>query len=205
MGISERKERERQEMRQRIIDAATTMFIEEGYERTSIRNIAERIEYSPATIYLYYKDKDELLYEIQKSAFEKLGKAFFDNCKSEHAFERLVQIHETYFKFSEENPGLYDLMFIMQAPMNNIEEHELWENGHDSYEFLVKTVRDCVEQKLIKFDNADFGALSIWAMAHGLISLNLTCRMKVTNMSDEETRQVIKYAMMNYINTIKTV
>jgi AcrR family transcriptional regulator len=50
MGISERKERERQEMRERIIEASMKMFIEEGYEKTSIRNIAEKIEYSPATL-----------------------------------------------------------------------------------------------------------------------------------------------------------
>ena len=52
MGISERKEREKQEMRRKILDAAFEMFVEVGYERTSIRAIAEKIEYSPATIYL---------------------------------------------------------------------------------------------------------------------------------------------------------
>ena len=72
MGILERKERDRVEMRERIINVAIEMFVKEGYEKTSIRNIAEKIEYSPATIYLYYKDKDELLYDVQAQAFEKL-------------------------------------------------------------------------------------------------------------------------------------
>jgi AcrR family transcriptional regulator len=53
MGISDRKEREKQEMKQLIIDAAMRMFVEDGYEKTSIRNIADKIEYSPGTIYLY--------------------------------------------------------------------------------------------------------------------------------------------------------
>ena len=76
MGILERKERDRVEMRERIIDVAIEMFVKEGYEKTSIRNIAEKIEYSPATIYLYYKDKDELLYDVQAQAFEKLDQTF---------------------------------------------------------------------------------------------------------------------------------
>jgi AcrR family transcriptional regulator len=76
MGILERKERDRVEMRERIIDVAIEMFVQEGYEKTSIRNIAEKIEYSPATIYLYYKDKDELLYDVQAQAFEKLDQIF---------------------------------------------------------------------------------------------------------------------------------
>jgi AcrR family transcriptional regulator len=60
MGILERKEREKQEMRDLILNVATEMFIEEGYDKTSIRKIADKIEYSPATIYLYFKDKDEI-------------------------------------------------------------------------------------------------------------------------------------------------
>ena len=57
MGVTERRERERQAVRQEILDAARALFIEEGYEKTSMRKIAEKIEYSPTTIYLYFKDK----------------------------------------------------------------------------------------------------------------------------------------------------
>ena len=62
-------------MKKLIIDAALRMFVEDGYEKTSIRNIADKIEYSPGTIYLYYKDKDELLYAVQKDGRGKgIGK-----------------------------------------------------------------------------------------------------------------------------------
>ena len=62
MGILERKERDREDMRRLILGAARQLFLEQGYEKTSIRNIADVIEYSPATIYLYYKDKNELFF-----------------------------------------------------------------------------------------------------------------------------------------------
>jgi AcrR family transcriptional regulator len=71
MGISERKEREKQEMREKILLVATEMFIEEGYDKTSIRKIADKIEYSPATIYLYFKDKDEIFHAIHDKGFDK--------------------------------------------------------------------------------------------------------------------------------------
>src|SRR5258706_10982902 len=108
MGITERKERDRVEMRQRIIDAAIQMFLEEGYEKTSIRNIAEKIEYSPATIYLYYKDKDELLYDVQGQAFEKLDLAFHEKATAIDSLKRLEQILFTYVRFGKNNPELYD-------------------------------------------------------------------------------------------------
>jgi AcrR family transcriptional regulator len=53
MGIKERKAREKQNVREEILDAARTLFVKEGYEQVSIRKIAEKIEYSPGTIYLY--------------------------------------------------------------------------------------------------------------------------------------------------------
>ena len=59
MGIPDRKEREKQELRDLILKEARALFLEEGFEKTSLRKIAERIEYSPTTIYLYFKDKNE--------------------------------------------------------------------------------------------------------------------------------------------------
>src|SRR2546427_6798677 len=61
MGVMERKAREREELKQQILDAARELFVREGYENVSMRKIAEKIEYSPATIYTYFKDKDEIL------------------------------------------------------------------------------------------------------------------------------------------------
>ena len=52
MGITDRKEREKQELKELILKEAKAVFLEEGYEKTSIRKIADRIEYSPTTIYL---------------------------------------------------------------------------------------------------------------------------------------------------------
>ncbi len=79
-------------MRQRTTDASLAMFIEEGYEKTSIRNIADKIEYSPATIYLYYKDKDELLYDVQGEAFKQLLELFEQKVVSKSPWKRLEQL-----------------------------------------------------------------------------------------------------------------
>ena len=76
MGISERKERKKEEMKKNIQDAAFEMFVKEGYAGTSLREIAKKIEYSAATIYLYYKDKDALFYDIQIQCFKKLIQSY---------------------------------------------------------------------------------------------------------------------------------
>ncbi len=203
MGISERKERDKQEMRGKIIDAAISMFLTEGYEKTSIRNIAEKIEYSPATIYLYYKDKDELLYEVQKQAFEKLELEFEAKVTSSDPMERLEQLCYTYVRFGKNNKEMYDLMFMMKAPMNCVDEDETWNNNTDSFDFLVKCLSDCMEKNLLRFDNVMTAALSVWAMGHGLVSLDVSCRFKAMQMDEVSINAAIEEAIGQYLKLIK--
>lgn len=142
MGIAERKEREKMEMRERILEAATEMFLEDGYEKTSIRNIAEKIEYSPATIYLYFKDKDELFFAIHEIGFGKLL-SLMQQCMSiENPLQRLRALGTTYIDFALENPEYYDLMFIMRAPMKAIAEKHAEENCWKCGEAYLCTVAD---------------------------------------------------------------
>lgn len=204
MGISERKEREKQEMRRRILDVAMNMFLVDGYDKTSLRNIAEKIEYSPATIYLYFKDKDELFYEVQKDAFQKLNEVFAQHVTATEPLARLRQICHTYVQFGIANPELYDLMFIIRAPMNVVEEKEMWDNGTDAFDFLVQTLTACIEQKLIKYTDPMIAALSVWSMGHGLISLNVRCRFKVMQMCDEDVANSISLSIEEFLRVIST-
>lgn len=69
MGISDRKEREKKKLKARIMEATARILMEEGYEKTTIRKVSEAIEYSPRTVYLYFRDKDALLMEIIEEGF----------------------------------------------------------------------------------------------------------------------------------------
>lgn len=205
MGIAERKEREKAEMRRRIVDVAIQMFVNDGYEKVSIRNIADKIEYSPATIYLYYKDKDQLLYDVQTEAFNKLAEAITEKVTSKDPFKRLEQLSYAYVEFAWDHPELYDLMFIIKAPMNAIEEEEKWESGDNAYGALFLLVKECIEKKLIRFKDPVLGTMSMWAFAHGFISLQLRGRcLKVTNVEPEEISNLIRKAIKEYLHQIKS-
>jgi AcrR family transcriptional regulator len=201
MGISERKEREKGEKKQLIMDAAMKMFLEDGYAKTSIRNIADAIEYSPGTIYLYYKDKDELLYEVQRQAFLKLAAAFDASVISDQPIERLMQLGKTYVAFGLDNPELYDLMFIIRAP-TNVDEKTHSDNGEKCFEYLVDCLKICIDNKLIRMNDVMEGSLQLWAMVHGLVSLNLRCRLKIVLMGGDDVRQVLDSAVEGYIRAI---
>lgn len=195
MGISERKERERMEMREKILSAATAMFLQEGYEKTSIRNVAEKIEYSPATIYLYFKDKDELFYAIHDLGFQKLLKQMERVRKVQDPLERLRELGLTYIDFAITNPEYYDLMFILRAPMNAIrekkEEHACWTNGENTFSFLMQTVEDCVKSGKIRSNDVLLTSMSTWSLVHGMVSLYIRDRFLIMELTDTQLRKMM--------------
>ena len=207
MGITERKEREKLEMRELIIDAATRMFLEDGYEKTSIRNIAEKIEYSPATIYLYFKDKDELFFAIHEIGFEKLLKQMEKAKTIKDPLERLHQIGIIYIEFALKNPEYYDLMFIMRAPMNSIKENlgdaPCWQYGETVFNLLLATITESIEKKQLKIQNPMIAAMSTWAAVHGLVSLHIRDRYGVMDLTFEQTREMMLTSLAEYVRIMK--
>ena len=94
MGIAERKEREREGVKDLILNAAREIFLTEGYENTSIRKIASKIEYSPGVIYLHFKDKNDLLLALHDKAFECKMEALFHS--TGHIADPLERLHRQY-------------------------------------------------------------------------------------------------------------
>ena len=204
VGITERKEREKAEMRRRIVEVAMKMFVTDGYEKVSISNIADKIEYSPATIYLYYKDKDQLLYDVQTEAFATLATEFTQKVTHKEPFKRLEQLMWAYVEFSRDHPEFYDLMFIIKAPMNAVMKEDKWENGDPAYDALYHLMQECINKKLVKFRDATIGTLSVWAFAHGFVSLNLRNRCaKVSRVADEDMPGIVDEAIGEYLRMIK--
>ncbi len=72
MGIKERRDIEKAGMKKKIKAAAIGLIEQEGYEKLSIRKIAAKIEYSPTTIYLYYKDKAEIITDMSDELYKKI-------------------------------------------------------------------------------------------------------------------------------------
>ena len=185
------------------MNAARHLFLEQGFEKTSIRNIADAIEYSPATIYLYYKDKNELLFALHEEAFVKMMAELSVVINVEDPFERLVEMGRQYIKFALENPELYDLMFIMTAPMETLAcRDEVWEDGMKSFCLLQAVVNQCVAAGYFKVQDTETASLTIWAYMHGLVTIYLKNRMNM--FQDERPIERIQQSFELFMKMLKT-
>lgn len=179
MGIKERKERHKEDLRQRILDAAKVLFLKEGYDATSIRKIASAIEFSPTTIYLYYKDKNDIIYALQKEGFKLLRTKFSALSNVENPFERLKAMGRTYLQFSIESREFYELMFVMKEPLEFLQsvcgegEDEQWDEGVEAFNFLVRTIADCQQAGYFVGHDIKMFSLLVWSTVHGLSTLNM--------------------------------
>jgi AcrR family transcriptional regulator len=203
VGVIERKEREKEEMRRKILAAALHLFLEQGFEKTSIRNIAEAIEYSPATIYLYYKDKNELLFALHQEAFLKMMAELGQVITVKDSFERLVEMGRKYIKYALENPEMYDLMFVMAAPMETLEcRDEVWEDGQKSFCMVQMVVEDCVKNGYFGPDtNVETTSLTIWAYMHGLVTIYLKNRLNFLGLEHQQERMTQSFEL--FVEMIK--
>jgi len=173
----EKKLKHKEDLRTVILEAAKKLFVQEGYEATSIRKIAKEIGFSPTTIYLYYKDKGDIVYTLHQVGFGILKERFFPLMSVDNPFERLKALGKVYIQFALSNPEYYQVMFMMKEPLsflNSQVEDNVWVEGELVIEILKKTIEEC--QEIGYFKGLDPVAVTIqaWSAVHGLVSLYVT-------------------------------
>ncbi len=173
MGTKERREREKETLRQEILDAARELFVEEGYENVSMRKIADKIEYSPTTIYLYFKDKAELLHHLTEETFAKLIKSL-DTIRrqSKDPVATLKECGRAYINFGLKHPNDYRVTFMITLDLQDTGEYRYEGSmGQKAFGYLREGVAECVRQKKIRVNDIDATSQALWAAMHGLTSL----------------------------------
>ena len=189
MSTGERKAREKEALKALILKGAKKLFLEKGIEQTTIRNIADEIDYSVGTVYVYFKDKNAILHDLHSIGFDELGGYFKDLFTLENPMERIRKMGFMYIKFALENPEMYDLMFNVKAPMEFLEksENENWDEGANTFNYLKKTIEECINKGHFKGHNIEPLSFMIWSLVHGMCCLEIRQRTKGVKFTNPDT------------------
>jgi AcrR family transcriptional regulator len=178
VGVKERRAREKEELRQEILDAARELFAREGFHNVSMRKIAQKIDYSPTTIYLYFKDKQELLTSICEETFAKLVKQFDDIvANTSDPMEQLNQAGHAYVEFGLSHPNHYTVTFMGVGHPGHMQDHKFdyqGSMGERCFMHLRAIVERCVQQGKFRALDLDATSQGLWAVVHGITSLLIT-------------------------------
>jgi AcrR family transcriptional regulator len=178
MGVKERRERVKSETRDKILDAARELFVTEGYEGVSMRKLAEKIEYSPTAIYVYFADKEDLFHQLCNEDFARLAEVFQSSAMPLDPLARLREIGRIYVEFGIRYPNHYKLMFMTPHPCGDLNEEDQQIRGNpekDAYALLKLTVEQALAAGRFRNDVADAELIcqTVWAAVHGVISLHI--------------------------------
>ena len=168
MGIKQRRERERQEIRQSILSAAREIATEEGWQAVTTRKVAERIEYSPSALYKYFEDKEDILHTIMIQGLQRMVAALERITAQEHRpSERLQQIAATYWDFAWHHPTVYQLMFDLKGKIHEIEEAKA------AFQVVRAAIEEWSQVNDVMMSDLDQAVEMMWATMHGFVALTL--------------------------------
>ena len=175
MGTSERRQRQKEELRQKILDAARELFGKRGYEAVTMREIAARIEYSATALYGHFADKETLVRELCRQDFASLAQRFMEIAQVPDPVERLCRAGLAYLDFASRFPEHYRLMFMTPLPPQPPAEGERDDPQQNAYVFLRSLVEELMKNKALRaeLDDVDLVSQTIWALVHGTAALDL--------------------------------
>lgn len=211
-----RRALQKQELRAAILQAASELFLEHGYDAFSLRQVAERIGYSPTTIYLYFQNKDDLLLAAVQEGF-----AAFDArlqavaAATPDSLARIEALGRAYIAFGLENPALYRLMFMQRSDFYFASREVVLQrddvagaSGHAvppelprtaAMELLSSAVAEAMRAGTVQNGDALITADVLWAGAHGLVSLAIS-----PLMSPEHAQLVVDRLLQTLLRGVKT-
>ena len=189
MSVADRKAREKEALRTLILKGAKKLFLEKGIEQTTIRNIADEIDYSVGTVYVYFKDKNAILHDLHSIGFQELGGHFQELFSIEDPMERLRKMGFIYIKFALENQEMYDLMFNVKAPMEFLENsnNENWNEGAATFDRVKQTIQECIDKGHFKGHNMEPLSFMVWSLVHGMCCLQIRQRITGVKFTNPET------------------
>ncbi|MDX2005737.1 MAG: TetR/AcrR family transcriptional regulator [Meiothermus sp.] len=191
---AERRERSRQETRQAILEAAIEMFEREGYEGFSLRQVAESIGYTPTTIYLYFKDKDDLLFAVCSQGFAEFTQAL-QTAYDTHPdpLERLRALAWAYFEFGLSHPLHYQMMFMQRSEwVLRATDLKGDVEGANSFMIQLNAVVEAMKAGKIRLGDPVERTNLLWASVHGIVSLALSMRGVVPKWDEASARRLLE-------------
>jgi len=196
----ERRRRRHERTRREILRAAREVLLEQGVDGLTVRDVAERADFSPAALYKYFKGRDEVIGALTLESFEILN-GFIDGVsKRLRPDRRLVALGMAYLQFAEENPA--DLRCILESSMHPLPAGVDLSVGLRPVQALHETLQDGIGQGIFRemtereFAGVVFG---LWALVHGMTTLT---GVDLSNVR-LDIRRDPRRALQNYVDGMR--
>lgn len=186
--------------RERILEAARSLYLEENLQGFSMRKVAAKVGFSATAIYRHYRDKEALLYAVMRQGHEMFYQDILKvQDQHSHPLMQLQDQANAYVEFALEHDDFYRMMFMDPMVIGPVGlPEEVFEDSFNTFELMVQKVERCINEDVFRAGadvNAHEIALTVWGHVHGLCSLYLTKRI-LAEEGDEVFRRFARRSSM---------
>lgn len=202
MGLKERRQREKEQRREQILDSARELILKHGIHEVSVQQIAKLAELSVGTIYLYFKSKEELFATLQEEILDFLYNNIRETLSGiQDPAERVRRIAMEYKRFSEEQKQYFDVINYFISPLDiffptNLKK-EVDKHGNMILNVVVESIQMGVDQGIFDKVKPKRCALMLWGTVHGLIQFR---KLKETILKEVSFDELYRYSVEFFIN-----
>jgi AcrR family transcriptional regulator len=167
-----RREQNVEQTRELILDAAREVFVASGYESTSIREVARRAGISHGTIYLHFRDKDDLLFQVSEDEFGRLLGRLRALPRTQDPVQRLGDALRAFGLYGLDNPHQYQLM--MGHRPSTFSENDVPRFGpmaEQASAFLGDLRREAARRGFLSSTTGHLDHLALIVSMHGIIDM----------------------------------
>lgn len=214
MGISERKEKEKQIRRNDIIDAAEKIIFSKGYDLATMDDISKEAEFSKRTVYIYFNSKEQLYFEIMVRGYVNLIEmieAALSDANKKSAIDRIKLIGKALYQFNTEYPDYFDAImcyengekdFVNGIPDNSREE--CYALGEKLFSFLTSALADGVEEGVIRRELDIINtAIILWSCTIGLFNTLIKKRNYIEHYHKRNSEKLLLEGLDMIVESIK--
>jgi len=204
MSLKERREREKNERRKQILDAARILLFKNGLNATSINQIAKQAELGVGTIYFYYKSKEELFAELQAEGLELLYSKTKTACEKEPEFAgKLRNAAQVFFKFSKDNKDYFDIInYFLSAPEQIFTpglKDQVDQHGNKVISLVENILAEGVKSGAFRKVDSRRYSIIFWATLYGLTHFK---KLKNTILKGDTFNNLFDYSVNNFISNL---
>lgn len=201
--IAERRLEEKERRRAEILDAAEAVTGRVGWDAMTMEQVARKARLSRALVYVYFKDKTDLMFGIGERALASL-RQFFSDAVGKHGrgLEQLIAIGHAYIAYSREQPVYFDVLArceLISPDTSNLQPNEeACLLGGDAVRRLMQEALELgIRDGSIRPDVGDSRAVTVclWGFTHGIIQLS-SAKAKMLAHEGLHSRELLEQAML---------
>ena len=187
-------------LREEILDVSKEILIRDGFSKMSMRRIAKEANVSATSIYLHFKNKDDLLLTLIEESIGNLKSALIEVLDSSgDLITQLELIAHKYVDYALKNPQEYEIIYMVRPEEMPKYPKEKFRDVRSAYELIAEIIREGERKEYIEVEDSLISAYTMWAQIHGVVSVIINKRLDNRIPQDQFIDQAIEHIVKGFI------